>query len=86
MMDIDPINRQTAAEICDIFAEWQNSEIILLELFDSDEKLQNMAKDDTQIYLDSYKSSFIPSTITLYKSYSDLDKWEMPDVIDEIDE
>ncbi|RIB09960.1 hypothetical protein C2G38_2107295, partial [Gigaspora rosea] len=38
----EPEKRPTAAEICDIFAEWQNSDTILSELYESDKKLQNI--------------------------------------------
>ncbi|RIB26696.1 hypothetical protein C2G38_2064139, partial [Gigaspora rosea] len=58
----DPKERPTAAEICDIFAEWLNSESILFELSESNNKLQNIKNEDMQVHNDShYKSCFILS-------------------------
>ncbi|RIB14726.1 hypothetical protein C2G38_2095080, partial [Gigaspora rosea] len=58
----EPKERPTATEICDIFAEWQNSESILFELTESDKKLQNIKNKDMQVYIGShYKSCFILS-------------------------
>ncbi|RIB07135.1 kinase-like domain-containing protein [Gigaspora rosea] len=60
--NIEPNERPTAIEICDIFAEWQNDEIILSELSESDKKLQNIKNEDMHVYIDShYRSSFISS-------------------------
>ncbi|RIB25662.1 kinase-like domain-containing protein [Gigaspora rosea] len=55
-----PKKRPTAKEIYDTFAEWQNNEIILSELSDSDKKLQNIKNEDMQIDIESdYRSKFI---------------------------
>ncbi|RIB22266.1 hypothetical protein C2G38_2075998, partial [Gigaspora rosea] len=60
--NIEPNERPTATEICDIFAEWQNNEIILSELSESDKKLLNGKNDIIHEYINShYKSSFISS-------------------------
>ncbi|RIB29146.1 kinase-like domain-containing protein [Gigaspora rosea] len=73
----EPNERPTATEICDIFAEWQNSGSILSELLESDEKLQNIKNEDMQVYIDShYKSCFISSNND-YKD-SQLYELEMP--------
>ncbi|RIB11428.1 kinase-like domain-containing protein, partial [Gigaspora rosea] len=58
--NVDPKKRPTAKEIYDIFAEWQRDETILLELSESDKKLQNMKNEDMPIDNESnYRSSFI---------------------------
>ncbi|RIB26695.1 kinase-like domain-containing protein [Gigaspora rosea] len=77
----EPKERPTAAEICDIFAEWLNNESILFELFESN-KLQNIKNEDMHVYNDShYKSCFILSNND-YKD-SELYELEVPDFIDE---
>ncbi|RIB11997.1 kinase-like domain-containing protein [Gigaspora rosea] len=56
----NPKKRPTAKEIYDTFVEWQNNEIILSELSESDKKLQNIKNDDIQIIIESdYRSKFI---------------------------
>ncbi|RIB19482.1 kinase-like domain-containing protein [Gigaspora rosea] len=65
--DMDPKKRPTAKEIYDIFAEWQNNETILLELSESDKKLQNIKNKGMQMDIESdYRSKFI-SLISSYK-------------------
>ncbi|CAG8714217.1 15576_t:CDS:1, partial [Cetraspora pellucida] len=54
MLEYKPKERPTAEEICDIFTKWQNSEYILSELSESDEKLQNMKNKDTQADIECY--------------------------------
>ena len=57
---MDPKKRPTVKEIYDTFAEWQNNETILLELSESNKKLQNIKKKDMQVYIESdYRSKFI---------------------------
>ncbi|RIB19916.1 kinase-like domain-containing protein [Gigaspora rosea] len=92
----EPKERPAATEICDIFAEWQNSEIILSELSKSDKKLQNIKNEDMHVYIAShYISSFI-SSIKSQGSYncrcsfissnkcqeSEIYELEIPDTID----
>ncbi|RIB16179.1 kinase-like domain-containing protein [Gigaspora rosea] len=78
--NIDPNERPTATEICDIFAKWQDNEIILSELSESDKKLLNV-EDDIHEYIDShYKSSFISSNKC---QVSEIYELEIPDTIDE---
>ncbi|RIB00443.1 kinase-like domain-containing protein [Gigaspora rosea] len=56
--NMDPKKRPTAKEIYDTFAEWLNNETILLELSESDKKLQNIKHKDMQIDIESdYRSS-----------------------------
>ncbi|RIB25086.1 kinase-like domain-containing protein [Gigaspora rosea] len=56
----EPEKRPTTNEVYEIFLEWQNKKSILLELSESDEKLQNIKNEDMQINIDSlYKSKFI---------------------------
>ncbi|RIB16180.1 hypothetical protein C2G38_2091634, partial [Gigaspora rosea] len=58
----DPNERPTATEIGDIFAEWQNNEFILSELFESDNKLLNVKNDNAHEFIASnYKSCYISS-------------------------
>ncbi|RIB20710.1 kinase-like domain-containing protein [Gigaspora rosea] len=58
--NMDPKKRPTAKEIYDTFVEWQNNEIILLELSESDKNLQNIKNEDMQLDIESeYKSRFI---------------------------
>ncbi|RIB20705.1 kinase-like domain-containing protein [Gigaspora rosea] len=58
--NMDPKKRPTAKEIYDTFAEWLNNETILLELSESDKKLQNIKHKDMQIDIESdYRSRFI---------------------------
>ncbi|RIB05906.1 kinase-like domain-containing protein [Gigaspora rosea] len=58
--NMDPKKRPTSKEIYDTFSEWQNNEAILLELSESDKKLQNIKNEDTQIDNETnYRSIFI---------------------------
>ncbi|RIB24475.1 hypothetical protein C2G38_2069904 [Gigaspora rosea] len=78
----EPEKRPTANEIYEIFSEWKNNETILLELSESDKKLQNIKNEDMKINIDSlYKSNFI----LFNNAYQDsnLYKFEIPDIIDE---
>ncbi|RIB24341.1 kinase-like domain-containing protein [Gigaspora rosea] len=64
---MDPKKRPTAKEIYETFAEWQNNETILLELFESDKKLQNIKNKDAQINIESnYRSRFISFNNSCY--------------------
>ncbi|RIB10834.1 kinase-like domain-containing protein [Gigaspora rosea] len=79
--NINPNERPTATEICDVFAEWQNNEIILSELSESDKKLLNVKNDDIHDYVDShYKSCFISSNKC---QASEIYELEIPETIDE---
>ncbi|RIB27096.1 kinase-like domain-containing protein [Gigaspora rosea] len=70
--DIYPKKRPTSKEIYDTFAEWQNNESILLELSESDKKLQNIINNDMQIDDESdYRSRFI-SFNSSYETFFDL--------------
>ncbi|RIB23168.1 kinase-like domain-containing protein [Gigaspora rosea] len=50
--NIEAKGRPTATEICDIFAEWHYSEIILSKLSVFDKNLQNIKNEDVQIYIE----------------------------------
>ncbi|RIB29803.1 hypothetical protein C2G38_2154468 [Gigaspora rosea] len=77
----EPEQRPTASEVYEIFSEWQNNENILLELLESDKKLQNIRNEDMQINNDSlYKSNFI--SFSAYQD-SNLYKLDIPDIVDE---
>ncbi|RIB23820.1 hypothetical protein C2G38_2071651 [Gigaspora rosea] len=79
--NIEPNERPTATEICDIFAKWQNNDIILSELSDSDKKLLNVKNNETHEYIAShYKSSFISFSKC---QDSEIYELEMPDTIGE---
>ncbi|RIB21508.1 hypothetical protein C2G38_2078114 [Gigaspora rosea] len=79
--NLEPNERPTAAEICDIFAEWQNNEIILYELYNSDKKLLNVKNDNIHEFIDShYKSCFISSNKC---QDSEIYELKIPDTIDE---
>ncbi|RIB02114.1 kinase-like domain-containing protein [Gigaspora rosea] len=57
---MDLKKRPTSKDIYDTFVEWQSNEIILLELFESDKKLQNLKNENIQTDNESnYRSSFI---------------------------
>ncbi|RIB12297.1 kinase-like domain-containing protein [Gigaspora rosea] len=78
----EPEQRPTASEVYEIFSEWQNNETILLELSESDKKLQNLSNEDTQINIDSlYKSNFISFNSTYQDS--NLYELDIPDIVDE---
>ncbi|RIB29362.1 kinase-like domain-containing protein [Gigaspora rosea] len=47
--NMDPKKRPIAKEIYDTFVKWQNNETILLELSESDKKMQNIKNEYTQI-------------------------------------
>ncbi|RIB22252.1 kinase-like domain-containing protein [Gigaspora rosea] len=49
--NIDPNERPTSTEVCDIFAEWQNNEIILSELNESDKILLNVKNVATREFI-----------------------------------
>ncbi|RIB23823.1 kinase-like domain-containing protein [Gigaspora rosea] len=69
--NLEPNERPTAAKICDIFAEWENNEIILSELSDSDKKLLGVKNDYIHEFIDSnYKNS-------------EIYELEIPDTVDE---
>ncbi|RIB20707.1 kinase-like domain-containing protein [Gigaspora rosea] len=58
--NMDPKERPTAKEIYDTFVEWLNNEIVLLELSESDKKLQNIKNEYLQIDNEqNYRSNFI---------------------------
>ncbi|RIB22032.1 kinase-like domain-containing protein [Gigaspora rosea] len=58
--NMDPKKRPTSKEIYDTFSEWQNNEAVLLELSESDKKLQNIKSKDMHINIESdYRSKFI---------------------------
>ncbi|RIB13962.1 hypothetical protein C2G38_2097080, partial [Gigaspora rosea] len=72
----EPNERPTATEICDIFAEWLNSECILSKLLESDEKLQNI-NENMHVYIDSYYKGCFISSNNYYKD-SQLYELEVP--------
>ncbi|RIB22250.1 kinase-like domain-containing protein [Gigaspora rosea] len=79
--NLEPNEWPTAIEVCDIFAEWQNNEIILSELSESDKTLLNVKNDDTHEFIDShYKSNFISSNKCQDSGIYEL---EIPDTLDE---
>ncbi|RIB22265.1 hypothetical protein C2G38_2075990, partial [Gigaspora rosea] len=79
--NLEPYERPTAIEVCDMFAKWQNNEIILSELSESDKTLLNVKNDDTHGFIDShYKSCFISSNKC---QDSEIYELEIPDTIDE---
>ncbi|RIB19748.1 kinase-like domain-containing protein [Gigaspora rosea] len=71
--NMNPKKRPTAKEIYDTFAEWQNNETILLELSESDKKLEKIKNKYVQIDIDSdYRSRFISFNSSGYALLDDL--------------
>ncbi|RIB24323.1 kinase-like domain-containing protein [Gigaspora rosea] len=79
--NVDPKKRPTAKEIYDIFAEWQSNETILLELSESDKKLQNIKNEDMPIDNESnYRSSFISFNSSYKYQGSKLHELKIPEI------
>ncbi|RIB21220.1 kinase-like domain-containing protein [Gigaspora rosea] len=64
--NMDPKKRPTANEIYDTFVEWQNNENILLELSESDKKLQNIKNENMHLNI---KSDYRSRVISFNNSY-----------------
>ncbi|RIB20324.1 kinase-like domain-containing protein [Gigaspora rosea] len=64
--NMDPKKRPTAKEIYDTFVEWQSNENILLELSESDKKLQNIKNENMHLNI---KSDYRSRVISLNNSY-----------------
>ncbi|RIB22031.1 hypothetical protein C2G38_2297184 [Gigaspora rosea] len=78
--NMDPEKRPTSKEIYDTFTEWQSNETILLELSESDKKLQNIKNKDIQIDESDCRSKFI-SFISSYKyQVSKLHELKIPEI------
>ncbi|RIB02505.1 kinase-like domain-containing protein [Gigaspora rosea] len=79
--NMNPKKRPTAKEIYDTFAEWENNEIILSELSESDKKLQNIKNEDMQIDIESdYRSRFISFNCSYKYQGSKLRELEIPNI------